>query len=179
MKSYAIVLILFAGMFLYHPGNSQSLSSKANYDETKVPLFNLPDLLESFEGNRINSKRKWEKVRRGELMNFFVNNVYGKIPAYLDIDHWKIVEEGVGAVNGKARRKQIEVHFTKNGKTFKFNILLYLPNHVKKAPLFLGYNFYGNHIVYDDPAVLISDAWARNNNAYGITDHKLTEASRG
>ena len=50
---------------------------------------------------------------------------------------------------------------------------------MEKAPVFLGYNFYGNHTVTEDVNVIISDAWARNNESFGIINNQLTEQSRG
>lgn len=47
------------------------------------------------------------------------------------------------------------------------------------SPIFLGYNFYGNQTITDDTAVIVSKAWAMDNDEFGITDHKLTETSRG
>lgn len=179
MKTLKTAIILFWAVSLSLQSIAQSTTSNVNYDESKVPHFEVPDVLTTFNGRSIKSIREWRTIRHAELLDFFTNNVYGKIPENLNIDKWEVVEEGSGAINGKARRKQINIHFEKNGKKLSFNILLYLPNNIKKAPLFLGYNFHGNHTVYDDPNILISNAWSRNNDTYGITDNKLTEFSRG
>lgn len=152
---------------------------KPNYDESKVPDFELPNPLTTFEGRKIKNKRRWNKKRRPELLEFFTEDVYGKVPGELKISKWEVVEESDQALEGKARRKQIDVVFNKNDRTLYFNILLYLPKNVEKAPLFLGYNFYGNHTVSNDVHIRISDAWARNNESIGISNHQLTEKSRG
>lgn len=47
------------------------------------------------------------------------------------------------------------------------------------VPLFLGYNFEGNHAVTTDPAVKLAHSWLRNNEKEGITENKATEQSRG
>lgn len=47
------------------------------------------------------------------------------------------------------------------------------------VPLFLGYNFEGNHAVTTDPAVKLAHSWLRNNAKEGVTENKATEASRG
>ncbi|MDD4224781.1 MAG: hypothetical protein PHU98_00195 [Mariniphaga sp.] len=150
-----------------------------NYDENKVPRIEISDPLTSFQGRTIKNKRQWEKKRRPELLDFFTTHVYGKVPGKLKISSWKIVEQDMNALNGKARRKQIDLTFTKNGKELTFNMLIYLPKNVKSAPLFLGYNFYGNHTVTQDVNIIISSAWARNNVSNGITNNQLTEKSRG
>ncbi|MBC8770383.1 acetylxylan esterase [Arenibacter sp. BSSL-BM3] len=155
------------------------VTSQTIYDESKVPTFEVPDPLVTFGGEKINSVRKWEKVRRPELLKFFENNVYGKLPKALKIDSYTILEQDNNALNGKAKRKQVQLTFKNNDKILSFTILLYLPKNLDKAPVFLGYNFYGNHTITEDKAVLISTAWANNNEDFGIENHTLIEESRG
>ena len=155
------------------------LLSQTNYDESKVPSFEVPDPLTTFKGKKIKSVKKWEKARRPELLHFFENNVYGKIPKTLKIDSYNILEQDDNALNGKAKRKQVELTFRNNGKTLSYTILLYLPKNIAKAAVFLGYNFYGNHTITEDKAVLISSAWANNNESFQIENNTLTEESRG
>ena len=155
------------------------VTSQTNYEESQVPTFEVPDPLMTFSGKKINSVQKWEKIRRPELLHFFESKVYGKLPKTLKIDSYAILEQDDNALNGKAKRKQIELTFKNNGKKLNFTILLYLPKNMDKAPVFLGYNFYGNHTITEDKAVLISSAWASNNEAFGVENHTLTEESRG
>ncbi|SMG50441.1 glucuronyl esterase domain-containing protein [Arenibacter troitsensis] len=168
---YSLSIFFFLFMFI---GSSQT-----NYEESKVPAFAIPDPLLTFSGYTINSVKKWEKVRRPELLRFFENDIYGKIPKNLKIDSYTILEQDDHALNGKAKRKQVELTFKNNNKTLSYTILLYLPKNKVKAPIFLGYNFYGNHTITEDKAVLISSAWANNNKSFGIENNTLTEASRG
>ncbi|MCK0191595.1 acetylxylan esterase [Arenibacter sp. F20364] len=155
------------------------LLSQTNYNESQVPSFEVPDPLTTFKGKKIKSVKKWEKTRRPELLHFFENSVYGKIPKTLKIDSYNILEQDNNALNGKAKRKQVELTFKNNGKTLSYTILLYLPKNIAKAPVFLGYNFYGNHTITEDKAVLISSAWANNNESFQIENNTLTEESRG
>jgi len=150
-----------------------------NYDESKVPQFTVPDPLMTFKQKKVKNTKDWEKKRRPELMKFFIQNMFGEIPGDLKISSFDVVEESDNAFNGKAKRKQVELSFEKNGKTLDFTILMYLPKNVAKAPVFIGYNFYGNHTVASDVNIIISDAWAANNESFGITYNQLTEQSRG
>jgi len=150
-----------------------------NYDESKVPQFGVPDPLMTFQQKKVNNVKNWEKKRRPELMNFFTQNMFGEIPGELKISSYKVVEESDDAFNGKAKRKQVELIFEKNGKTLDFTILMYLPKNVAKAPVFLGYNFIGNHSVHNDPNIIISDAWSENRPTLGIVNNQFTEQSRG
>lgn len=150
-----------------------------NYDENKVPQFVLPNVLETFNGKEVKTVKDWEDERRPELLDFFTQNVYGEIPGELAITSFEIVEQSDDAIEGKAKRKQIELTFEKNGKKLSYNVLLYLPKNLEKAPVFIGYNFYGNHTVSSDPQIIISDAWSRNNESYGVANNQLDEQSRG
>lgn len=152
---------------------------EANYDESKIPDFTLPDPLVTFNGKKIKNVKQWEKKGRPEILQFFTENVYGEVPGKLGIKTIDILEESNNAYQGKALRKQVNLSFEKNGKKLNFTILMYLPKNVEKAPLFLGYNFYGNHTVTDDVNVIISEAWAQNNESFGIINNQLTEQSRG
>ena len=153
--------------------------SDVNYDESKVPEFVVPDPLKTFNGKKVKNVKKWEKKCRPELLEFFSKNIYGEIPGELKISSVEVVEESNDAVNGKANRKQVEISFQKDDLTLDFTILIYLPKNVEKAPLFVGYNFYGNHTITEDVNVIISEAWVRNNPSFGIVHNQLTEQSRG
>ena len=166
------LVLLFAVQFSF-------AQFEPNYDESKVPEFKVPDPLKTFRGKKIKTSKKWIKKRRPELLNFFTTNVYGKIPGELNISQINVLEESTDAMNGKAKRKQVELVFEKNGKSLDFTILMYLPKSVKQVPLFVGYNFYGNHTITDDVNVIISDAWSRDNESFGIINNQLTEQSRG
>jgi len=169
--------VLFACVFLFlRTMNAQFV---ANYDESRVPEFDLPDPLTTFSNNQILTSATWNEIRRPELITFFESQVFGKVPGTLDAIAFEVVEESNSALGELAKRRQIKVSVTKNSKTLSFLILLYLPKMVDRAPLFLGYNFHGNHTVIDDPAIIISKAWSLNNESIGITNHTLTEESRG
>ncbi|EAR00603.1 probable acetyl xylan esterase [Maribacter sp. HTCC2170] len=148
------------------------------YDENKVPNIQVPNPLFRFNGKKVNNTRKWIKKRRPELLKFFENNVYGSVPGKLDEVSFKVVEQTNNAYNGRSIRKQVEVVLTKNEHTLRFTVLIYLPKDKSKSPLFLGYNFYGNHTITNDPEVIVTEAWSRNNNDFGITNNTPTEKSR-
>ncbi|WP_338063223.1 acetylxylan esterase [Zobellia amurskyensis] len=166
-----LFFIIFSTMLLAQP--------EANYDETKIPKFSVPDPLTSFSGLTITDSLQWEEKRKLEIFQFFEKQIYGKVPALLDEYSFKVIEQDNNALGGKAQRKQIAVGLKKNGRTLNFNILLYLPNGHENAPVFLGYNFHGNHTVTNDPNVIITEAWNANSTDLKISNNKATEASRG
>ncbi len=150
-----------------------------NYDESKVPQFIVPDPLITFKQKKVKNVKDWEKKRRPELLDCFTQNMFGEIPGEIKIKSAEIVEQSENAYNGKATRKQVELTFEKNGKKLNFTILIYLPKKKEKAPIFVGYNFYGNHTVTNDVNVIISEAWVQDNPSFGIINNQLTEQSRG
>lgn len=173
MKTYVLSACL---LFALQTMNAQIV---ANYDESKVPEFDLPDPPTTFSNNKIRTSASWAEQRRPELIDFFESQVYGKVPGTADAIDFEVIEESNSALNGLARRRQVKVTIRKNGKSLSYHILLYLPKNIAKAPLFLGYNFHGNHTVINDPAIIISEAWSLNNESIGITNNTLTKESRG
>ncbi|WP_340112881.1 glucuronyl esterase domain-containing protein [Maribellus mangrovi] len=169
-----VILLLFSVII-----TTASAQWEPNYDEAKVPQFKLPNPLKTFSGKKIRNVKNWEKKRRPELLDYFAENIYGKIPDKLKISGYDILEESENALGGKAIRKQVELTFEKNSRTLHFTILIYLPKSNEKVPVFLGYNFLGNHTVCEDANILISTAWVANNPSLGIVNHQLTEQSRG
>ena len=173
MKRFLLSLICL--LFLV-PLSAQQV---ANYDESKVPAFSLPDPLLLDNGKKVKSVKVWEKKRRPQLLSHFEEHVYGKIPAGLKMTGFRVVEESEVTPYANGRRKQVEMLLKKGERELPVQLLIYLPKNIAKAPVFLGCNFYGNHTVTVDPEVLISGSWSRNNPSFGITNNTMTEQSRG
>ena len=145
---------------------------KPNYDESKVPVFDLPNPLKTFSEKEVKTVKSWEKNRRPEILDFFTQNVYGQVPAELRITSSNILEQSDDALDGKARRKLVELSFEKNGKELHFTILVYTPKNIKKAPIFLGYNF------YEEDPLITSDILVADNESFEIVHNQLTEKPR-
>lgn len=152
--------------------------AQSNFTESEVPEFKVPDPLTTFDGERIATAEEWNTKRRPELVAYFTDQIYGAIPEHTLRSSSTIIEQDNRALDGKAKRMQIQLSFTNGDKILDFTLLLYLPNKKNQPTVFLGYNFFGNHTISNDSAVVISKAWANNNEELGITDHILTENSR-
>lgn len=151
----------------------------AQYDESKVPAYTLPELLRTNDGKTVTSRKQWENVRRPELLALFAENVYGKTPIQKQPLQFEITSVDKNALGGKATRKEVTVFFSKDKKK-RMNLLLYLPNSSQKpVPVFLGLNFAGNQIINSDPAITITTNWIPAWKDQGIVDNHATEASRG
>lgn len=156
-----------------------AFSQEANYDESKVPAYSLPDPLVCDDGTKVSTPALWKSKRRNEILELFTREMYGRSPGKPGAMRFEVRSVDKHALNGMATRKEVRALFagTKDGP--KMDILMYLPNNVKQCPLFVGMNFYGNHTIINDPAITLSDAWMTANQNMGIVDHRATEASRG
>jgi hypothetical protein len=84
------------------------------------------------------------------------------------------------ALDGQATRKEVTVYFSGDEDGPKMDILIYVPNSVKRpVPVFLGLNFGGNHTIHSDPGITLCKQWMRPNPSKGVLDNRATEASRG
>jgi len=150
-------------------------SASANYDESKVGTFTLPDALTFNDGKKVTTARDWERRRR-ELLALFEENVYGRSPKAPKHIDYTIFDSDKNALGGKAVRKQVTIYFSSNKDGPKEDVLIYLPaNAEKPVPLILALNFSGNQAVISDPAVKLATVWDRKTH-----EHELAkEDSRG
>ena len=172
-----ILLLLCLGLTI--SSFAQKEEFVPNYNEQLVPDYDLPDPLTTFEGKAIRNKAEWEQYGRPEILEFYQDQVFGWIPGALKASSWTVFEAQEGVMDGKANRKQVSISFEKGDRTLDFHLLIYLPEQNPKAPLFLGYNFYGNHTITNDTSVWIPEAWSPNNKGFRITQNKQTAKSRG
>lgn len=152
----------------------------ANYDETKVPAYTLPDPLVCADGTRVTSAAVWKEKRRPELARLFEEQVYGRAPGRPAGMQFETLSVVTNALNGLATRKEIAIWFTGKKDGPSMNLLLYLPNAAKKpAPAFLGLSFNGNHAVNVEPDIKLSDRWMADRRGGCVTNNRATDACRG
>lgn len=78
----------------------------ANYDESKIPVYTLPDPLICFDGTPVTDAATWFGRRRPEILRTFEEQMYGTAPDS-DVDMgFTTVEQG-DALGGLALRKQV------------------------------------------------------------------------
>ena len=150
----------------------------ANYDESKMPAYTLPDPLLFNNGKAVKNEADWEK-RRLELLTIFENEVYGKTPAGKVELSAVVISENNDLFNGTATRREVQLKLKNKEAEVLLNLLIYLPKSNKKVPIFLGYNFNGNHTVSAEPDVAVARSWVRNNPTQGITVNRSNESLRG
>jgi hypothetical protein len=178
LKSICLLFLFFTLSVAVH---SQTTVSEPNYDESKVPEYTLPDVLKLSNGRKAKRPEHWMQERRPEVMEIFETQVYGIAPPPPDDLEHAVISVDNNALEGKAVMKQVRILFTEDEKGPGMDLLVFLPKNCAEGgcPAFLGLNFYGNQSIHPDSDIKLPDSWLRNNEAYGITNHKATEASRG
>ena len=131
----------------------QAFAQNANYDESKVPQYVLPDPLVANDGSKIDTPEAWKNIRRPEILKQFQTEMFGKFP---EADLSKLKFEDVMTydkfLDGKATVKIVRVYFNYPEKAPKMDLMLVLPNSKKDQPVpaFLMPNFQGLHTTTDD-----------------------------
>ncbi len=149
------------------------------YDEAGVPEYSLPDPLVADDGSAVTSAEQWQNARRAEILAHFENSVYGRRPAPPTQPVYTVTASDENALGGKAIRKQVTLRFEQEAFNLALHVLIYLPKSSDtNAPVFLGYNFNGNHTIHDDPGIHLTTRWVRNRSE-GHINHEATEVARG
>ena len=134
----------------------------ANYEESKVGALILPDPLMRSDGRRVTTPRAWWNSRRPELLTLFEREVYGASPARPPGMWFETRGVDTRALDGRATRRQVRVHFLPGQEEPYMDILLYLPNGRRaRVPVFLSLT-YGNHTITADTGVVISPHFLRD-----------------
>ena len=157
----------------------QATLASAQYDESKVPTYVLPEVLVSTKGKKITTVQDWEAIRRPEILAIFAEQVYGKTPTKKLPIRFETTSIDKNALGGTATRKQITAYFSAD-KRQHMDILLYTPNATAKpVPVFLGLNFSGNQSVHADPGIVITKNWIPDWKDPGLVNNHASEANRG
>ena len=110
-------------------------------------MNNIPELLRSFSGEKIDTLQKWENFRREEIINAFKENVYG----VRDIERPENLifkNEGEYSEHGM-RVKKIAASFD----DFTMNFKLFLPESANKplpVIVFVFHEAMENNLVFDE-----------------------------
>ena len=115
-----------------------------NYDEARLPHYDLPPLLLTSEGKQVTTAEEWFEVRRPQIMSLFSNLVYGRVPApkFPIKTAYEVVATDEQFMGGKATRKDVKITFTNELGKAEMLILVFVPNNASKpVPCFLKHSF--------------------------------------
>lgn len=149
--------------------------SQINYDENKVPSFDLPSVLQFENGSAVKSPDDWTK-RRAEILSLFETHVYGKAPVGVPVTKYEVISNDKNAFSGKATRKEVKIIFPEKKS---IDVLIYVPNAVQKpATFFIGLNFDGNYTVSNDTGIMLPYFWDSQKQIYRMgTDEERGKKS--
>ncbi len=155
MKAYLLSCLSLIICIQLHAQNHE----ESNYDESKVPVYTLPDVLKSSDNKTIKNKKAWEKIRRPEVLTLFENNIYGQVPKSFEDIRFSVLSEDKNSMNGKAHRKEVLIEVFNQNKSVRINLVLFTPNNaVKPSPAFLLINNRGRENT-DPSRKTISEFW--------------------
>ncbi|MBD2702459.1 acetylxylan esterase [Spirosoma sp. BT702] len=137
VRRFALSFLLLATLSQLQAQNAK----EANYDESKVPAYTLPDILKTTTNQDIRTKANWEKIRRPEIIKLFEDNVYGQMPKTFDRLTYSIKREDANAMAGKATLKEVLIEVVHHNQSVKINLVLFVPTKRKgPTPAFLLIN---------------------------------------
>ena len=111
---------------------------RMNKDESKVRSYTLPPIPDTLQ--------EWEE-KRAELLQTFKDCMYGEMPPPPDKVELELLSEKEDALQGLAIRREYRIYCRmENGRSFDFDMLLYIPQCARKkpVPVFEMLNFKGN-----------------------------------
>jgi len=146
--------------------------AQTNYDESKVPRYELPDPLVTLDGEKVTTVEQWNETRRPEIYKLFEEHMFGAMPPRPKALRFEVQSVDENALGGKAIRKEVRIYFDKASKYF-VDLLIYQPKSDKPVPTFLTINFKGNHSISDDKGISITESWIRGGN------NRASEEGRG
>ena len=147
MRKFSIVLLLLMSMvtaFAQNPNPKKDYIKLANYDESKIPNYTLPDVMVCNDGTRVTSKNEWEKKRRPEVLAMLTEYMYGKMPVVKKrLPATVTTTENVTIGGISAVRKLIDMSLSTKANATHVEVQLYLPagSLQKKTPVFVGMCF--------------------------------------
>lgn len=118
-------------------GQSTQSRPEFNYDEDRVPSYDLPDPLCASDGFLVRSPGEWAP-RRAEIVELFREHAYGRMPGHPDQLRFDVLEEDSHALDGEATLKRIAIESRHEDREHRFHLVLAIPNdRAGPAPVFL------------------------------------------
>ena len=125
-----------------------------NYHEDKVGTYTLADPLTLSDGKKVKDAKTWYSKRRPEILKIFETQQYGVMPGRPADESFEVTDKGTPALNGKAIRKQVTIHLSKDPTWPAIHLVEYIPANAKKpVPMYFDINFGAVQAAVDDPGI--------------------------
>lgn len=154
-----------------------AMLSPAAADDKFPSRPDLPDPLVMLDGTKVTTKEQWQTKRRPELKELFQDYMYGRQPAPHHILA-KVVHEDKQAFGGKATLREVAVSLAGEFAPPVYWLIVIPNKRTGPAPVFVGLNFGGNHLLTTDPKVHLPEGWMPANYP-GVKSNKATDEGRG
>ncbi len=99
-----------------------------NFDESKVPAYALPNPLKTRDGAAVISAAMWDSKRRGELLELFRDQVYGRRPETKYSVSFRQKSEVTDVFEGSATGRSMVAQVTIGARHFDFPFVVFIPN---------------------------------------------------
>ena len=122
----------------------KEFDNNVNYDEARVPQYDLPDPLITAEGQPVATAEQWMNVRRPQILSLFASFIYGAVPVPPDpIEQtYRVDKEDKSFMNGKVTKLDVTIRFKNRKGTAETHVLVFLPNEAKQpVPAFMMLSF--------------------------------------
>jgi hypothetical protein len=125
-----------------------------NYDESKVGTYTLADPLKLEDGKPVKDAKTWTEKRRPEILKMIETQQYGVMPGRPADESFEVTDKGTPAFNGKAIRKQITIHLSKDPSWPMIHVVEYIPaKATRPVPMYFDINFSPVQASIDDPGI--------------------------
>jgi hypothetical protein len=161
---FSVLLSIASGLNIQtqNAPRSEVAGIPVNYDEARVGSYTLPDPLTLGDGKPVRDAQTWYKKRRPEIVRLFEENQFGRSPGRPAGMSFDLFDKGTPALDGKAIRRQVTIHFSPDKSGPKMDLLLYLPADANKpVPLLLNLSFTANSNAVNDPGIKPGEIWNR------------------
>lgn len=153
----------------------------ANYDEAKIPAYELPAVLQTQDGDPVETAEQWND-RRAETLRLFEEHVFGIMPEQRNIKV-KVVRSDRDYRPGVTRHELdvsiLPLDASSDRSPLVVQVLADVPQSDSPAPAIMGLNFQGNHTIDKDPKTRIPSSWVRDRRNGSTDGNKAIEAGRG
>jgi hypothetical protein len=166
LPTFVVLLICAAYSQIADSPATVVVDIPVNYTEADSGAYTLPDPLKLKNGQPVRDSKTWLEKRRPEIRKLIEENWFGRSPGRPKDMTFDVVEQDTPAFDGKAIRRQVTIHFTKERTDPKMELLLYLPANAKApVPVFLNMSFVANNLAVADTSVKPGRRWDRESRA--------------
>ncbi|MBT3891270.1 MAG: prolyl oligopeptidase family serine peptidase, partial [Planctomycetaceae bacterium] len=140
---FSVVAIGFTACVVFSR-ELKEFDNDVNYDEARIPRYDLPHPLVTAEGKPVTTADQWRNIRRPQILSLFANFIYGAVPVPPDpiAQTYHVIKEDKSFMDGKVTKLDVSIRFKNRKGTAKTHVLVFLPNKASgPVPAFMMLSF--------------------------------------